>query len=462
MIETVLGPPGCGKTTELLNILEAELALGTAASSIAFVSFTKRAVLEAQERIQARFGIGAELAPWIRTLHSTAFRLMGLRRDEVMGESHWKEFGDLAGYAFSRPSAEEWAPKTEGDALLGLYQYAQASGQPLEDVLHRFGPVGLEPWHAHRFLAEVRHYKTERGLVEFSDMLACRSTVDAEVVIVDEAQDLSAEQWRFADHVLLQGAQRVYLAGDDDQAIYAWSGANPAELQRRAAAPKVLAQSWRVPARIHRFAGRVVSRIRQRLPKVWHPREEMGGVYRVGHLDSLPIQDREGSWLLLARNQYLLDQYKHHCRREGILYAGAVRKAHATAIHEWEQLRRGRDADAALALEWSKTLTTLPDNLPPWFDALDRISLAEREYYRAAMRRGQKLLAPPRVRISTIHGAKGAEADHVALLSDMAFRSYEGQDCDDEHRVWYVGVTRARKTLHLVDATTPWAYKWPL
>lgn len=55
------------------------------------------------------------------------------------------------------------------------------------------------------------------------------------------------------------------------------------------------------------------------------------------------------------------------------------------------------------------------------------------------------------IRLSTIHGAKGAEADNVVLFTDVSPATYEQIDSDAEHRVWYVGITRARKKLYIVE-----------
>jgi DNA helicase-2/ATP-dependent DNA helicase PcrA len=44
--------------------------------------------------------------------------------------------------------------------------------------------------------------------------------------VLDEAQDFSDQQWALVESWLPYVDQLV-LAGDDDQAIYKWSGANP-------------------------------------------------------------------------------------------------------------------------------------------------------------------------------------------------------------------------------------------
>jgi superfamily I DNA/RNA helicase len=78
------------------------------------------------------------------------------------------------------------------------------------------------------------------------------------------------------------------------------------------------------------------------------------------------------------------------------------------------------------------------------------------EYYRRVRANGFSLLAHPNVEISTIHAAKGGEAEHVVLLSDMASRSYREYEKypDDERRVAYVGVTRAKERLTIIQPST--------
>ncbi len=91
-----------------------------------------------------------------------------------------------------------------------------------------------------------------------------------------------------------------------------------------------------------------------------------------------------------------------------------------------------------------------------WHEALDRIGQRDREYIIAALRRGEKLTRDARIRFSTIHGAKGAEADNVLVLTDVSPRAYEEYKLhpDDETRVFYVALTRAKRNLHLVMPKT--------
>ncbi len=96
-----------------------------------------------------------------------------------------------------------------------------------------------------------------------------------------------------------------------------------------------------------------------------------------------------------------------------------------------------------------------------WHEALSRLDETEREYFIAALRRGEKLLREPRIKINTIHSVKGGEADHVVIFTDMAQRTWQEFQIneDDEHRVWYVAVTRARKSLHIISPSTDRFYQ---
>jgi len=73
-------------------------------------------------------------------------------------------------------------------------------------------------------------------------------------------------------------------------------------------------------------------------------------------------------------------------------------------------------------------------------------------YIRAVLRRGQKITHDPRIKLSTIHGAKGGEADNVMLLTDLSKKTDEAYwlNKDEERRVFYVGMTRAKQSLNVI------------
>ena len=95
----------------------------------------------------------------------------------------------------------------------------------------------------------------------------------------------------------------------------------------------------------------------------------------------------------------------------------------------------------------------------PWFEALDLVPDSEKAYIRRVIQHhgSKSLVGEPKVQLSTIHAAKGGEADHVVLLTDISrkVRAELFRSPDDERRVFYVGLTRPRSTLQLVGMDNP-------
>ena len=88
-----------------------------------------------------------------------------------------------------------------------------------------------------------------------------------------------------------------------------------------------------------------------------------------------------------------------------------------------------------------------------WFEAFDDAKTRDVSYLRKMRKNGEQLNKPPRINLSTIHGAKGGEAQNVVLLTDLSrntLKAYE-KNPDDENRLFYVGATRTKEHLHIVE-----------
>lgn len=496
------GPPGTGKSTTLLNVVDTLLASGVEPEHIAFTTFTRSGAYEARDRACARFGLPAGRLPYFRTLHSLCYQL--LPQTEVMQRADWGVIAATLGIFFSCRVVNDdgivQQGTTKGDYLLSLWSLSRVTQTPpettyqLRDLTNPFSLLAWEEFQ--HFIQTVEAYKREFGKIDFTEMLERwlqeGQDLQCRYVIVDEAQDLSALQWAVVGK-LCKNAEQVWVAGDDDQCIHEWNGASPRHfIQLDAGRYQVLPQSHRIPASVHRLAQRIIGQVSERLPKHYYPRQQEGTVTRVSGLDQIDMG--KGSWLLLARNLYLLEEYANHCRRHGLLFTGDAQAVDAKivrAVHAWTALTEGKKITAAEAVEMyaymaqrdrvvrgfkTRLKAIRPDRMVShaellqefglvteatknWTFALNMIPPDQMHYLKAVQKHGG-LDASPRIRISTIHGAKGQEADHVVMRPDMAFRTFEAFQAnpDPEHRVFYVGVTRARSSLYLLGAQDNRAY----
>ena len=87
-----MGPPGTGKTTTLLNEVDKHLK-NTDPNKIGFFSFTQKAAYEARDRAMEKFNFSEDDLPYFRTLHSLAFRRLGIKKEQVMQRRHYEDLG---------------------------------------------------------------------------------------------------------------------------------------------------------------------------------------------------------------------------------------------------------------------------------------------------------------------------------------------------------------------------------
>ncbi len=484
-----IGPPGTGKTTKLLSEVEKSILGGIEPQRIAYMAFSKAAANDAKRRAVALLsGIIEGDLIWFRTIHSAAFKLRNLTRDEVMNPKQWTEFGGLIGTGFAgRYDPERWMlfeGGTHGDKCLRVHARSIARNIDLIDEWRNSNSEELSYSSVERFRNELEGYKNSRSLLDFIDMLEYDpEPLDIDVLIIDEAQDLTAQQWRWI-RKMGRLAKRIIIAGDDDQAIYNWAGADANLMRHFKGEYKILPVSYRLPKKIKSLADSIIERVSDRIPKTWAPREKADGeIYWWRGFSDLSLSS--GKWLLLGRHHHILKEAVEACRAQGIVYYHEGRWSNDSeeiaAVIAYEKVRAGGDvsySEARLISSWI-TDTPVPRRVPgmdryrweqfdwpfsdkrDWMLALTRLPPAEREYIRSLRRNKESLTAPGRVRISTIHGAKGWEEDNVSMSLDISRKVSEAmlRSVDDEQRVFYVGTTRAKETLHLIQPHSARAFK---
>ena len=479
------GPPGTGKTKNMLELLEKELTR-TRPDKIAFMTFTRAARLEALERSNRP----EEELPWIKTIHAICYKLLGIKQNQMISIADLKSFGKKIGEEIRGTLHDPWSLEsvtgkedepTRADRLLQLNHLGRHRGLHLKETL-RYAPPDLDFKFAKWFTESYRAWKHTNHLFDYTDLLTVYVDVgpglEADVVFIDEGQDLSRLQWRVA-HKLGANAFRRYLSGDDDQAIFTWAGASAEDFNSEPAeSVNVLEQSYRIPRFVHNLSEQLVKRIRNRHPKTFHPRPYDGQVHETGYLNYNLLSD--SSTYILFRNHYrglelakqleglswpysgayspldnpdiksLLNAYRH------ILSATEVTPSEAKSIVLYANMQhlKGHAENTAASAQKNVPLYHLFnkdvkhvsfEELFPKVKFLNYLS----KTLRGA---GVEQMLNPSVQLMSIHQSKGREANTVILDTEMSRRTYEGflQNPDDEHRVFYVAVTRARERLFIL------------
>ena len=490
--QVILGPPGTGKTSTLLGLIEDELESGTEPERIGFFTFTKKAVNEGKERAMHRFSITNKQLPFFRTLHSLAFRQLGLTRESVVSNSDIYDLNEKLNLKLTGRTTSDDGHlfgMTHDDRLAFIENLARMRDIPLKEQWHEVeDAVGW--FELERFARGLKLFKEDRLLVDYTDMLQ-NFLVDGDVPVldvmfVDEAQDLSPLQWAVV-RKLAEKAKKIYVAGDDDQAIYRWAGADVEYLIKNSTDAMVLKQSYRVPSSVHKVASQCIGQVGSRIYKEWKPRTDEGLVRWEATIEQVNMD--QGEWLVLARTNYLLEGVDEYCRNEGWFFEvkgrPSISEAKVRAVIYWERLRKGQTVtlaecanilkyikvktpkkldllDTDLVLQYEDLKSHFPD-LPDghWYDVFTLLSPKDISYIRAMLRRGEKITKQPRIRLSTIHAAKGGEATNVVLLTDITTRVYKNyqQNPDEENRVFYVGITRTKENLYLIEPKTTKCYQ---
>jgi DNA helicase-2/ATP-dependent DNA helicase PcrA len=475
------------------------------------VTYTKRGAQEAVERACKKFNFEPKSLPFFRTLHSLCYRQLGMRNSDVLTGKTLFEFAD---YARVRVTGRAWSADLDGtmtgfevgDRILFMENLARIRRIPLK-VQYDLDNDGLHWPEVERVAGALVQFKAKRNVMDFTDMLqefvAMDNDCGLDKLFVDEAQDLSTLQWEVVG-LLARSASRVIVAGDDDQAIYIWSGANVAHLIDMEGDVRVLGQSYRCPPVIQQLSDRIISPIAHRRQKHWKAKPgEDGIIEHATDFDNVAMG--EGSVMILARNGYISKGIEPSLRASGVVFerngVSSIKPTQVEAMAAWEDLKRARyvtmsevgrmysfistitkDTTQGIERGFKKKVTDWGNQDDPvtmqelidhfglkvdpkllWHDALDKLPNSDMSYMLACLKRGDKLRGSrPRVRLSTIHSAKGGEADHVILMKEIAERTYNEMlsNPNDERRVWYVGVTRARERLTMVNSTTKRECKW--
>jgi len=580
-VTRLFGGPGSGKTTALLDRVEQLLddEDDVEVRDVLVVSYTRAAAAEVRERLADRLDTTPRaLRGNVCTMHAKAYDLLNLSRGDVVGEDDKADFCEDFGLEFEdeyegsrRRSARS---TTLGNKVIATSQWLQRTRRNVEDwydVPFQWNDeeVRLPPdiddnaqtgnkytptWPSDDDRLDIpeairawRSWKGNHDLVGFADMLERvkqRSLLPSvDYLVIDEFQDITTLQYdvyaEWRPHM-----KRVLIAGDDDQVVYAWQGADPdLLLEEPVDEDVVLPNSYRLPSRILNVVNQEVSHIEKRQEKDLEPRKEGGTVEAERNRSMLDlsrevrrtVEETDETAMVLFRARYQMFQFIDEFIDEGIPFQCLTDQRMWTdrvsqyvdgieALADEEpltglQARRladmlvdsafgtgerddffdvlddreeAADADDIAEIDIEPDLVRehvpfVPDP-PSAADMLRKVTSFQERSVRAYMASQYRGMDRDRVRVGTIHSAKGREADHVFVATDLTEKvveqmaatvEQEGKEVpgdgtltkhtspvptmtDNERRVFYVGMSRARERLVILEGLVDGAPRLPV
>jgi len=467
MIYKYYGPPGTGKTFKLISRAKAYARLGIPLHKIGYFAFSKKAAGVAKERMPA----SDKNLPYFQTLHSFCFNYLDLNKEDIMQPYHYEKFGKEINvkvkYA-DKYNKEEINYLTCDNPYFQLIHKAVNKCITVREEykLWEHNPKEIS-WGTLKYISDnLVEYKNVKNLYDFNDLvdLTIKSKNKEDfptfkAVFIDEAQDLSPLQWKLFD-VFKQKSKDVYLAGDDDQAIFVWAGADVERFIKEPAKERVLKYSKRVSRTVQEESQKPIERILgMRKEKHYLPRDFEGESLTISNLNQIDLT--KGKWLILSRTISKQLKIAKELKKKNLYYQTNKGKSfnvgmYNAAIAYTKWIREGK-------LE-EKEINDVRDFIPNgnwdpeknWYDIFVS-DQKEKLYIKNMLDNKENLNDKARIWLSTIHAAKGGEEDNVILCLDMGNKILKSikrsqQRNDEEHRVWYVGTTRARNNLYKLKA----------
>ena len=468
----IVAGPGTGKTLTITRRIAWLLREGIQPKQILAVTFTNRAAREMKERAVSLIGEPARKV-FIGTFHLLGLRIVLDNRDAGIVLYNRDEQIELL-KALMNGSARE----------------AQQAAERISRIKNflTVADAGIQPFYDSYQSALVRQHACD-----FDDLISIPVTLLENVdiartyqerfthIIVDEYQDINPAQYRLLS-ILAKGTNNICVVGDSDQAIYAFRGADIGNfLNFEKDFPNseriTLSENYRSTGVILNAADALIKNNQKRIPKELTPTRDKGRSISAMDLANEKaeaqaivgeIERRMGgtSHYRMIRNEGCRDYSDQSCRFSDF----------AVIFRTNAQARALADAFVASGMPFqligrkgSKRLKEREDDMIAFLSSF----LQEDEAVCMDSRGPQeeKLLTPadffdPRadaVTLMTMHMAKGLEFPIVFItgcedgLVPYTFLK-DDVDIEEERRLFYVGMTRAKEELFLLRARTRFLY----
>lgn len=292
--------------------------------------------------------------------------------------------------------------------------------------------------------------------------------------VVHNCQDITALQWKVIELAFAK-AEKIFIAGDENQCLYTYNGARPDFLINFAKQfpTEYLSISHRIPKQVYYLAKGIVDLIDDKTEKPFNMKKEnvKGKIVQIDNFERLlnfidvdNLDDKkETEWYIICRNNCYLEDPKDileenlipYWTSEGFFMDGEILRR----IKDYNNFGLKGYKTEKKKKEFAERFNIVDFNLP--FTESNLFTEHKKFiYYNFVECYGLEKLEEmckwnPQILISSIHHVKGGEARNVALLLDTTRKVDINlyNKIDEELRVLYVAVTRTKENLILIDSS---------
>ena len=373
-VTKIFGPPGTGKTTELLRILKGKLDYGYSKADVCLVGYARATATTLQLRCKNEFNFEEEELDSIRTIHSLCKETLP-KEFQLLTNSDKKYLNKILNWPKSQWSTREQYkqqirkeddPENEDDDeerkklekerrkflenkldLINKGRSTFSHGNSWLSVKHYFQEIQEDYKFNNIQLNDLeftyntyKDYKKAYGIIDFTDMLALALEPNIilpnyDIIFVDECQDLNPLMWKVLDKMFNgTGDKQIYLAGDDDQSIYGFNCADPDTFLFRECDKKYpLKKSYRLPKKIKDFSQKIIKEISSefREEKEFSPKTKIvdgkdtgeivqGEIIDIFDLDEIARDLSKEDWIMCARTGHRTFNFKKHLVEKNLLW----------------------------------------------------------------------------------------------------------------------------------------------
>jgi len=524
----IFGAPGTGKTEHLLRTVEKFLDDGIDKNDIMYCTFMKASITDAKIRAAKKIGIEPKEIMFFGTMHSLCYRLIDVDSKSVVNEDMKMEFCEKRNIEYSISNKKEdiedissllkSSDKCDGNIIFGFYDYLRLVKRKDMDNIGSFKEI-TKYWIGSTFsqdfdfgkikdvifgfLSEWYEHKKSLGLIDFCDMLMKvyrdKMVYSKKVMFFDEFQDFTPLMYEIFE-MWQKNADYVYIAGDDDQTIFSYSGADPKYLLNFKVDKEImLDKTYRLSDNIRKFTEEFISRNRIRKNKKFRSIKKGGTIkfYNDNMQGILPhIRKNKKTYILFRINAFVSEMSKHlisigepfHYIKGRSIWSNRfvninnaifkllykkpltynemyyfidsiyvnpyIVRGIKTKFKNGKFEKRDYNFDE-LGMFFNDILFNYletPENL---IKVLKGISNIRKQilFSRLVYKKYNGIIDKINIYLSTIHKSKGLEADDVFLATNVTNKISNSlidndkmiENMEQERRVFYVGSTRAKK-----------------